>query len=158
MTHNPSDICFFTSTCPTSHGCCPSSLAMRPGICSPVQRRSVTEHIVDRKATAHRLEGSVGDWAQVIAIDCNRLQSLIYLGSKIQDPRCHGGLGSEILNPSWIHGSKISNPRPPGNPWILDPRWIQDFRSKTHMASWILDLGSMNLTEISDCNRLRSLI
>ena len=116
---------FFTSTCSSSHGCCPSSLAMRPGRCSPVQRRSVPEYIVDRKAPAHRLEGSVGDGVQVIAIDCNRLQSLIYLGSKIQDPRCHGGLGSEILDPSWIHASKISNPRPPWHlgSWILDP-WI----------------------------------
>ena len=53
--------------------------------------------------------------------DCNRLQ--IYFseihGSKIQDPRCHGGLGSEILDPSWIQdpriqGSKIQDARFPG--------------------------------------------
>ena len=40
-------------------------------------------------------------------------------GFKIQDSRFPGGLGPEILEPlflgSWILGSKISGPRPPGN-------------------------------------------
>ena len=33
---------------------------------------------------------------------------------------------------------QISDPRPPGNlgSWILDPRWIQDFRSKTPRNIW----------------------
>ena len=75
--------------------------------------------------------------------------------------------GFEILDP-WIQdGSKISDPRPPWHlgSWIPGSHrnkwWIQDFRSKTPMASWILDLGSQIdkwLQAIAiDCNHLHSI-
>jgi hypothetical protein len=68
--------------------------------------------------------------------DCNRLQ--IYFseihGSKIQDPRCHGGLGSEILDPSFI-SVRSMDPRSK----IQDAMRVLDLKSWIHLGSKIQD-------------------
>ena len=107
------DLCFFTSTCSTSHGCCPSSLAMRP-----VDVAQCSVEVFLSILSTERLQHI--DCKEVSEIECRWLQSIAIACNHLS---------------------------------IWDPR------SKTPMASWILDLGSMNFTEISgpfaiDCNHL----
>ena len=118
---------FFTSTCSTSHGCCPSSLAMRPvdvAQCSvevflsilPTER---LQHIDCKEVSEIECR-----WLQSIAIACNHL-SIWDPRSKIQD-----AMGVLDLK-SWIH-----------HLFLWDPG-IQDPRSKMPWGSWIWNLGSI---------------